>query len=177
MSELTQEKLDALRVTYLVGRLPCRVCGGQHLPGDADVIALLDAYDEQARESERGRVNQAELRAARADRDALERKLSDAHCLLQSAHAAIDPEEWPEVAAQLCEALEMGKDEGCELPQCKHVAEMEGQLRAIVAAGDALRTQVERRAVVLDGEPGNQLFVRLLLNLVEAWDAATKEAR
>ncbi len=33
---------------------------------------------------------------------------------LQSAHAAIDPEEWPEVAAQLSAALE-----SCELPQCK----------------------------------------------------------
>lgn len=121
--------LDALRVLRAeVGRLkaqlenlysedPCPHCG---CGVSAQCYGCL--WKKAEAEVERLRAENVEWQdRALADQTArgeAEAKRADAHCLLQSAAAAIDPETWPDISAQLDAALE-----SCELPQCKHASE------------------------------------------------------
>jgi hypothetical protein len=90
--------------------------------------------------------------AAREECDVLEAKLADAHCLLRSAHAAVDPEAWPEVSVALAAALD-----SCELPHCQHLAQAEAKLAALVSEREAIQNDSRVLAGVFCGrqyDPG-----------------------
>jgi UDP-N-acetylmuramoylalanine-D-glutamate ligase len=70
------------------------------------------------------------------------------------------------------------------MSETKHVAEMEVQLRAIVAAGDALKGPAGRmqelcedaQTVCFDNDSDSESAERYAA-AIAAWDVATKEAR
>lgn len=82
----------------------------------------------------------------------LEASLSDAHCLLQDAFSAVDPEAHPDLSERLAQALE------CGLPQCAHVSELARQrddliryATNVVAAIDRWNASV---GAIIDRDPG-----------------------
>ena len=90
--------------------------------------ALIAAHEERGRENVRLKEERRALLSVKTKEGLLasewlmrtaqaKAKLADAHCLLQEAAAAVDPETWPELSAKLAAALE------CGLPQCKHAQE------------------------------------------------------